>query len=873
MSLNILNEGGLYGHLAHLYDNTELSFKELKEIFLRASGGDLFVAEKMDGMNIFLSYSSVSNQTKAARNKGNIKSGGLNGEELIKKFSDKPNMANPLKEAYETWDSAIKSLPKEKQIAIFGTDADIYYSVEILDSRVKNVVNYSSQNLVIHTDGHALYDKKTGSPQEIDIEENFKILKQTIDNLPSQNFGSFKLVNQALTKLKALDDKTALEIVLKKIEKIQQQYKLNDASTIGDYIKTRLMFLKTLFPNLEQKLLIAIINKIMGTAGFDIRKFGSSIPPEYKEKISLTVNNASTLLSEAIKPLEIIIHDFAVELLRGIESLFIVDNKKETENLKKEVAAAIAAIENSGNEDAIKILKQNFEKLKKVDNITSTIEGLVFQYNGNMYKFTGNFAPVNQILGLFKFGRGSKIPPMQHVVKESSKNKIYALFPGAFKPPHREHFKSVQILNDLSYVDEILVIISPSSRIDDTGNLKITAQQSEQIWKIFVKNMKKVKIEISKSESPVKSVYDFALERTNPGDGIAVAKGEREGGEHRFKRLEDFVLKHNLNIKITEINTATEASVSATHLRNAIIQNDKHFFEEYMPVHLNLNEKEQIWDIVRINTNQNTTVKEMSGMGAGAITGFASEKTKQMNKKIERKEFMKEILLREKIKHAIKNIFEEQKTKTNILREYVRKLICEEAKSKVQDTVHANTGINVLEDLLKKIIPSIEQDFKILTSSEEQRKSFRAHVLNAVSKTLTAADINANAGLKADDQINEQLGTETININTSDNPEQNDKFIDIEDKPEEEPDTFTIPGKDETGRNLAQTSYEKIEKNILDAYAILSDNEDKKLFYDYLLTNLKMYFDKFESELQTNLQEPQVNAQDAETENEPSLEI
>ena len=50
---------------------------------------------------------------------------------------------------------------------------------------------------------------------------------------------------------------------------------------------------------------------------------------------------------------------------------------------------------------------------------------------------------------------------------------------------------------------------------------------------------------------------------------------------------------------------------------------------------------------------------------------------------------------------------------------------------------HQSTGINVLEDLLKKIIPQIEDDYKLLTTSEEQRESYRAHIIDAVVKTLT----------------------------------------------------------------------------------------------------------------------------------------
>jgi hypothetical protein len=49
-------------------------------------------------------------------------------------------------------------------------------------------------------------------------------------------------------------------------------------------------------------------------------------------------------------------------------------------------------------------------KLKSVENITSPMEGVVFIYKGNAYKFTGSFAAANQILGLFKYGRkGTKL--------------------------------------------------------------------------------------------------------------------------------------------------------------------------------------------------------------------------------------------------------------------------------------------------------------------------------------------------------------------------------------------------------------------------------------------------------------------------------
>ena len=68
---------------------------------------------------------------------------------------------------------------------------------------------------------------------------------------------------------------------------------------------------------------------------------------------------------------------------------------------------------------------------------------------------------------------------------------------------------------------------------------------------------------------------------------------------------------------------------------------------------------------------------------------------------------------------------------------------------------------------------------------------------------------------------------------------------------------------DETGRNMAFTTYKKISQYILDAYDMLANLEDKKIFVDYLVTNMKLYFDKFEDELQKEVDEPSTDAYDS----------
>ena len=258
-------------------------------------------------------------------------------------------------------------------------------------------------------------------------------------------------------------------------------------------------------------------------------------------------------------------------------------------------------------------------------------------------------------------------------------------------------------------------------------------------------------------------------------------------------------------------------------------------------------------------------LEEMSSVSGGSAEvggGPALNDDKQDDYYISRSQFIEEIKLRGVLREMIVSVkrekfLQEQKQKKEILelRGLLRKLI-KEAKKDIEDTPHSSTAINILEDLLKQILPNLETEYKTLTTKKEQRDSFRAHVVNAVSTLLETEDINKIGGTLATGEITnleEEDIEEDIDIKVSDvDALEDDKFIDIEGEeeiPEEEIDTFGLEGQDETGRALAQEAFNNIEKNIAETYAILHDDEDEKLFEDYLITNLKLYFDKWEKEL------------------------
>ena len=242
-------------------------------------------------------------------------------------------------------------------------------------------------------------------------------------------------------------------------------------------------------------------------------------------------------------------------------------------------------------------------------------------------------------------------------------------------------------------------------------------------------------------------------------------------------------------------------------------------------------------------------------------------------------------LQNESYKNTIMSLFE--------LKKKIR-LLSEEAEEIVAQN---STGINVLSDVLKQIIPIIKQSYDLLTTSQDQRKSFRAHIVQNALNTIMQVDMTETMSgeeeglddelpdkpavvpndLEGDqegnpiDQDIESLA-EAISLDLEDsieeqegNPEDSDKKIPIEDddpnedvaqKVAKDSEFVEISGLDATGRNLAYKTFPRIKKQIADAYAMLFDPDDKEEFSDYLIANLKLYFDQFDKEMEPMIDEP-----------------
>jgi len=878
--------GGFAGHMMHLNDNPNLTFGKIRDILNKAAKGELIGTEKTDGQNLFVSYSVRNKEARAVRNKGEIKKGGLDPAGLAKKFADRGDLEKTFNESFKAFEDAARNLPLEQRLKIFGPDANIFYNAEIMNPSSPNVINYDTKSLLIHRVGHVQRDKHNGKIEPLNDPERVRELEEALraeqDDVAVEQYG---VKVNAMKHLAALTNDKPLDNALARLDNFMDENNLTDKSTIGDYIvETLKAEIDEMLPDASTEIQNMLLNRMLGNKGATVTQILARIPQEaesVREVVRELVESNKSLIKSSLYPLEDLIHDFAVEMLRGLESAFILDNKKEVKRLKDEVALAKKVIEDSGNEDAMKILNRQMEKLKDVENVSTATEGFVFDYDGNTYKFTGGFAPINQILGLFKYGRGN-VPPLKKLQEEEldddtavEKEKIF-IYPGRFQPMGQHHAETYRKIaekygTDNTYVATSNKVNPPKSPFNFQEKKEIMIRHGIPEDKIIL----------------VKNPYNVLelLNAYDPGEvEVSYFVGAKDMAEDPRFQKRGGVSKEGYDWKIAvaphvDLEIEGFGEMSGTSLRQALERADEETFEEIMG-----------WfdpAIHQMILDKLNTIEEISGAGAAGgysmPLGQRKGKQKRLAKyeekgMIQREEVVVEMRLRELIRNRIQKQIKESKEEgiiyinesqrelleqyqmENALRHCIRKIILQE---KTEPVPHANTGINQLSELLKKIVPILSVGFKSLTTSTQQRTSYRSHILNAV--------INALAPIQAeDDALPDDLGEE-LDIEIEDD---DDKFIDIDPpaEAEEEEEAFqTLPGQDLTGRNVAMKDFDRIERIILDSYEVLDDEKDQDLFYDYLLTNLKLYFDKFEEELEGSPDEPTTPEYEEEIEVEDEL--
>ena len=111
------------------------------------------------------------------------------------------------------------------------------------------------------------------------------------------------------------------------------------------------------------------------------------------------------MVKSNMKPFEELFFEVGAEVLKNVEGWLAVNPAKSVQSIRKKLKTAISSVRGGGDLKKLNTLKLQLDKLNSIGGLDAVVpsEGIVFKYKGNTYKFTGAFAPINQITGLMAF--------------------------------------------------------------------------------------------------------------------------------------------------------------------------------------------------------------------------------------------------------------------------------------------------------------------------------------------------------------------------------------------------------------------------------------------------------------------------------------
>ncbi len=534
--------GGIYSHMSHLFEHGDLTFSDIEEIFRKAASGKLEGTRKTDGINLFLSYSIKRNTSVAARNhERDLKNGGSTAEEIFLAYEKKEQQSlekdeqthGPMKDVFvsaiKMFDLLIQNMDLPEQKYFFGENADIWYNVEILNQKARNVIKYDADLIIIHRVGGGILNRETGKITNLEnMDKLVGELQAKVTRVQTKYpYKFFPVQVDAIEHLQELSNNELVNSYLNQLKNIYISSGLTSQSTLIDYIFTRMKPLlnekeKEFGTNISNETKIFLIKRLFGVS-ISLTSIKKDLNAEQKAFVDFfqTKDVKRDVFKRALAPLEILISDFSSELLKTMQSLFVVDPSKENERIKKQLQIAIDYINNSNISEKSAELKRQLDKLKKVDDVLLSEEGFVFDWKGQIFKFTGKFAPINQILGLEKTMRFEleKVKSLsmanselgkEKTVKQTSGKKVGIIL-GSFKPPHKGHLKLIK--ETLQLVDHLYILVSdPKTKenVRTIGIIPFPSSVSEEMLKAYVRDFEDVeKITIKIEASPMEIAMDY----------------------------------------------------------------------------------------------------------------------------------------------------------------------------------------------------------------------------------------------------------------------------------------------------------------------------------------------------------------------------
>jgi hypothetical protein len=357
-----------------------------------------------DGQALAISYKD--GRLITARNKGEYKNFGAMAADknaIAAKFANRGELTNAFTFAFNDLENAISKLNPKDIDAIFQ-NGKCFMHIEIIYSPTTNVIPYDTNLLVFHNVTE--YDQN-GEPMGQDRAAADKVAKLIAD--VNQNVQSiFKIQGSPYINIKANTDLSSeISLFKKNIDNVIKKWKMHDSNTLLDYYRAEWL---DVIKSSKQKFTDAQIEGLLQRWTEDNKDFRINDKTiDDKDALTWALNFDKTSVEKTMyeikKPIELIISQVAVLVMKSYQMILAANPDSAAQQIKSQLQKTIEDIKVSDNASAIEKLRIQMQKLNALggDDMIFPAEGVCFNYKGKLYKLTGTFAPVNQILGALKY--------------------------------------------------------------------------------------------------------------------------------------------------------------------------------------------------------------------------------------------------------------------------------------------------------------------------------------------------------------------------------------------------------------------------------------------------------------------------------------
>ena len=164
--------------------------------------------------------------------------------------------------------------------------------------------------------------------------------------------------------------------------------------------------IEQLFPNTTDEIKFALLKRwAYYDKSFRLNKKTIDDEKVLAKAIEIDKQKHDAQVKRNMLPFETLFFELGAEILSTLSDFIAANPDKAAQKIRKDLAKAIKQVKTSKDPKVINTLKTQLDRLKAIGGLKAVVptEGITFVFKGKLYKYTGAFAPANQILGLLKF--------------------------------------------------------------------------------------------------------------------------------------------------------------------------------------------------------------------------------------------------------------------------------------------------------------------------------------------------------------------------------------------------------------------------------------------------------------------------------------